>query len=301
MNTTNVTDATAISQSQLYFDWTDWISMSFTLLSFSLNAIVAALFTIYRRLRTPFTVYFLALTFGNAVYCFPVWADILCFHWADFCKDRVLCAVHVYDGWVISAVALHIHVLISVNRVWALYFPISYRRHHTVKTACWIILTVIVYVHLMCLPGVILDAVYNNMPSKLCRLDRSMLRAWVKVVMIVVYDLPVLLMIGCYVSILIGQHKRLRIVHSLGSSFPGRHSGFAVLTTLTTSVVFCWTPYNLLDTLDAYFTVSMPDEVRNATFVLYVLQSMMDPLLIVASVSDLRSTVFNLLRCKTIR
>ena len=106
-----------------------------TVLAFSLNLLVVAFLVKFRHLQTSFTIYLISLCSTNVLYAvlnspFDIYAQI--YGWI---MGNAACAISLYSAWVFSAMAIHSHALITANRVWATFFPISYRNSHNKKWA----------------------------------------------------------------------------------------------------------------------------------------------------------------------
>ncbi|OQV17910.1 hypothetical protein BV898_08039 [Hypsibius exemplaris] len=96
------------------------------------NAVVLAAFIKNRHLRTPFNMYIISLVIADLTQTLldlpftvmsqfiPVWP-----------LGHLACNFRLYGLWVFSAIVRNTHSLISLNRLWALFLPVSYRHYHT--------------------------------------------------------------------------------------------------------------------------------------------------------------------------
>lgn len=87
----------------------------------------------------------------NSLY--PVW-------WLE----ESMCSFYLYASWVLAYVSPYAHILITANRLWAVTFPISYRRNATTKTAVILCLGSWVLAHIFTLPGILMDRIYHKLP-----------------------------------------------------------------------------------------------------------------------------------------
>ncbi len=104
--------------------------------------------------------------------------------------------MHVYN---VSGM-LNAHALITVNRLWAVLYPLHYRPHQTRRGA--VILCAAMWVNVSALKVAVLvpDALYYRRPEVTfqCGLNRSRQMPLLTVHQIVVYDVPILIMIIAY-------------------------------------------------------------------------------------------------------
>lgn len=74
------------------------------------------------------------------------------------------CFIYLYGQYVASAGITHAHINITLNRIWAISLPVSYRNHHTKTVAVLICLVSWGWVHGYMMPGLILNVVYYQAP-----------------------------------------------------------------------------------------------------------------------------------------
>ncbi|XP_055341966.1 muscarinic acetylcholine receptor gar-3-like [Paramacrobiotus metropolitanus] len=208
------------------------------------------------------------------------------------------CTAQNYNYYAISGVAVHLHLLVSLSRAWALFRPISYRNHHTIRVAIAFCVGAVLYVHILVLPGFILDAVYYRVPVENgCWIDASRQTVWMTFVTVVVYDLPKLFIPVCYPVLLWKTLQRRKIAASLRGtrldaaqqlSVPSKareradkenaaFRPFVLLTLFTVGVVVCWMPPMVAYIL-GNFIISWREMVQfeDVVSVLYSLQAILD-------------------------
>ncbi|XP_055356134.1 uncharacterized protein LOC129601362 [Paramacrobiotus metropolitanus] len=149
--------------------------------------------------RTPFNVYILVMTFSHLLYlALTQLMTILTIRYTNWLLHPPVCTLHLYCRYVIVVITVHNHGIITLNRLWALFWPHSYRQHHTYTVAWLICFTMVVYVHVISLPGIILDAVYYRPPGSVCRINAAAQHGWTIFTEIVAFDVPKLFVPLCY-------------------------------------------------------------------------------------------------------
>ncbi|GAV06884.1 hypothetical protein RvY_16796-1 [Ramazzottius varieornatus] len=110
------------------------------------------------------------------------------------------CTLYQYGAWVIAGALCNTHALIALNRLWAVYFPDSYRRKHKKKLAFCECLGMWIYLHVGCLPGIILDHLWYRPPVEIkgCNFVTDAPASWLWTVQLVYFDFPILLVLGVY-------------------------------------------------------------------------------------------------------
>lgn len=103
--------------------------------------------------KQPFSVYLICLLITNlllAIFGNPL--DVIANTHSVWTFGTPWCIVYHYMLTVISACQINAHTLISLNRVWAVTFPFSYRRLHSRTVASLVCFCMYVYVHAIHLP-----------------------------------------------------------------------------------------------------------------------------------------------------
>ncbi|XP_055355483.1 mu-type opioid receptor-like [Paramacrobiotus metropolitanus] len=303
----------------------------FTVLTLLTNLFVLHLFIRYPHLRTPFTVYLINLLLANLVHCLanPLRiVDVLAIPWY---AQSAWCYVQMYSDWVSTAVTLHAHFLVTVNRIWALFAPVSYKNHHSKRFAKLTCLFQWIYAHLLPGPLLILDGLFyhRTLEASLGCVPHIMgtQLVYAQVLEVLVYVLPVIVIVVCYPFLCWKRNKyRVRqlqlavnqvpmsdmkkvLENTYNSMLTGNslvapckaerdHSyGFAVLTAMTVSIVVCWTPSKVYGMIQTFGHVELTG-LSHVGDVLYALQAILDPLLFACSLRMLRRAAVDSLRCK---
>lgn len=128
-----------------------------TVSSLTLNLSLMSLFR-DKRLFTPFNIYIFSLLTANvSVVCINGPFEFLDSLYSAWSFGTVTCTLYLYAGWVLQLVQQMSHALISLNRLWAVTFPHSYRRRHSVKIAVILCGWAWIYGHVLAFPWLLLD------------------------------------------------------------------------------------------------------------------------------------------------
>ncbi|XP_055336596.1 alpha-2B adrenergic receptor-like [Paramacrobiotus metropolitanus] len=160
---------------------------------------------------TPFTIYLLAIFASNVVHLSVVRTlgivNDLRGMWPF---GRAECMLFLYFEKVISIIPVMTHVLISVNRLWAVVYPVSYREHHTKTMATLICLGVVAYANILDLPPFLLDRLryYNWDKSKGCPEITGTFILWTQIETFLNRFLPLLFIIVAYIFLIIKRWQK---------------------------------------------------------------------------------------------
>lgn len=266
----------------------------------------------------------IALLSGNIFFIFFKQSiDIInVLYYDNWWLGEVVCGFYKYSIFVFAGIILHLHVLITANRIWAISFPVSYRNKHTKQFAVFLCLGAVGYVHMLCFPGVMLDIMYYRIPLSCgCILNFVELKSWTTTVQIIVYDVPILFVCGSYLWIAF-QYRRQKgtttaIVHKghqlnqldddvkvpkemSNERFKAKFTrtrrsqvssrAFAVLTFLTASIIISGGPSQVYSTVQMFvdFQSCTLDEI---CLVLYACQTLVDPVAFVIVQNELKNSI----------
>ncbi|XP_055347764.1 melatonin receptor type 1B-like [Paramacrobiotus metropolitanus] len=275
-------------------------------------------------LRTAFNIYLVNLLIANlllVVFQNPL--DILEALYSGWWMGWKVCNLYIYANYVLGGVIMLTHVLIAVNRIWAVTFPVHYRHKHTKCVALGICLVSWMWIHLLILPGIITDALYYRKPVESfgCQVNNAAQAVWAMTMHWVLYVLPTPFILASFPYVIIKQMRHKRLVHSrlLPTDAGGnekrpsrtatenrnmhhadsvnaastenkeqkRSKGMLIFALLTASIFFTWTPGRV------YFTIKLYTSIDNnlafqICYVLFACQSALDPLLFIVALKDLR-------------
>ncbi|OQV25598.1 hypothetical protein BV898_00534 [Hypsibius exemplaris] len=176
------------------------------------NCVVLAAFTKNSNLRTPFNVYIISLVIANLLQaCFDLPFTVYSELHPSWELGRIGCNFYLYAKWTFSAAVRNTHSVISLNRIWALFFPISYRHYHTRSMAIWLCLGSWLYVHIFLLPGLVMDAQFYRVDDGSCQVNTTSQRAWALPTQIVLYNSSVFIVGVSYPIIWLKVRERRKI------------------------------------------------------------------------------------------
>ncbi|XP_055335696.1 alpha-2B adrenergic receptor-like [Paramacrobiotus metropolitanus] len=166
---TNITNVTSNQNNNTTFEyhWT-FVPVTETLIfpcAIILNGVILVSFLRSKQLRIPFNIYLASVLASNIILAIlnsPL--DVLNFISPYWWLGDAWCTVYQYAINVSSGIVMYSHILITINRIWAVTFPHSYRQHHTQKNALILVVLIWVCVHAVTLPGVVMDAVLYRLP-----------------------------------------------------------------------------------------------------------------------------------------
>ncbi|XP_055352479.1 5-hydroxytryptamine receptor 1D-like [Paramacrobiotus metropolitanus] len=307
----------------------------------SITAIILVLYLFYRvdnLSKKPFNVFMLNLIITDFVYCiwenaFDIGIDFLPSYWKT--RNSVICSVYLYSNYTLQAATCNAHMLITLNRLWAILFPHSYKSSQKISVFAAVCLGKWIYLHIVMMPGFIADILYyrQNVSSNGCFFDIAAQPTWNLIMIVLLFVTPLVVMVVSYPFIYykyrVRRHElqRLRPLplsqltipskitnndsqlpqHSLERKPTGtQHSQGAsksaikleiaksnsqtmlILTMLTTSATICWTP-NIVVFM-VYTFIPFPEDLTVFSVVAFIfsVQLLMDPVLFVISLSDLR-------------
>ncbi|GAV04714.1 hypothetical protein RvY_14949 [Ramazzottius varieornatus] len=204
-NGNNMTNVTAsLSASTIKGpNWT--FTPSFTLFvqlsAFINNGVMLFLFAGNAALITPFTVYILNLFASNFIvslffYSVELINELYSAWWLGY----TMCTMYQYTSWVLTGSMCIAHGTIALNRLWAVTFPVSYRRHHKKRFALAVIATLWISLHIIVIPGLVLDALWYRLPMETngCNINTDAPQAWLWFAQLVIMDSPVVIVIAVY-------------------------------------------------------------------------------------------------------
>lgn len=166
-----------------------------------------------KNLRTSFGVHLIFLLSYNLIYSliqnpldmvnnlYPYWT--LSAQW---------CTLYLYTTYVVAALEIHSHLLLTLNRVWA---TTTGSKMLTQKSAVLSCLCTFAYVHMVLLPGCIQDALYYRPTVEAsCFLNSDAQQGWSITVQFLVFFLPEAVILGGYPFIWYKRRARQKM-HSL--------------------------------------------------------------------------------------
>lgn len=309
---------------------TEWnFSLLWTLiiciLVVTLNGFILTLFLSDERLRSqPFNLYLMQLLILNIVYAvlqnpldiinhkYPVWW--LGEHW---------CNVYLFAQSIVSACVMHTHVLVTISRLWAMTFPLTFQRRHSRQTVFMLCGGMLTYVNIIMLPEFI--ALMLHRPPLVGPCSLTFKWGYSAYVRVLIFAMPETIILTAYPVIYYLRRKRaLARAHRVapaasGVQSQGRSNGgsvesirtgknavgnkkkslgnrsyaFTILTLLTCSVFICWTPVNVCFMISTFRPVPYP-ALFQTVLTLFGVHPVLDPLLFTIAMQDLRTAFYRM-------
>lgn len=129
-------------------------TLTIAILTFVMNSATLVAFVTDKILRKqPFSIYLVCLLISNILLVLGANLEVLSHIYPVWTYGLAPCIVYHYTLTKISACQINAHALITINRVWAVTFPISYRHFHSRKIALAICACMWLYVHVVLLPN----------------------------------------------------------------------------------------------------------------------------------------------------
>ncbi|XP_055335716.1 neuropeptide CCHamide-1 receptor-like [Paramacrobiotus metropolitanus] len=259
------------------------------------NAIVLTFFTIRSCRRNSFSVYVMALLMLNIIATVTYYPFILISSLSYWWMGSSMCTFFLYSADVLAFVITLLHMAMALNRIWAVLSPIHYRQYHTRKVAVAIIFIVIILPHFSALPVLITDALYYRFPEERygCGINIQAQLEWMLCNLLLLGVVPIIFLLLSYpvvLSVLMRHHRTGPQVEARRNSrtrprrFPRK--ALVTLTILTGSVICFWLPSVAVAFLDLANLQESVEWLECLAMITYAAQSVLDPFLFAAVLSD---------------
>ncbi|XP_055344661.1 proteinase-activated receptor 1-like [Paramacrobiotus metropolitanus] len=289
------------------FDTDFHMAIVFTFLTLLPNGFLLIFFMCHRHLITPFSVYVISLLTANVVsnnVCLLPYSIIAKITGLEYGTTAItLCLLFQYGDWVIMGVTMYCHVMITMNRLWAVYYPVYYRQRHNTKVAVAICSSTWIVIHLLTLP-MMLKTVLVKMPLlHSCPYDEGRDSVYMDIVGLVIYAFPISFVAGAYPFIFWKTFQTQRrpsvasetitegISRALSVSSGQsriRTRSFMALTFMTVSVVCCYLPTNLPFIIRRFRDFEESVVLGIFKQYAYYVQAVVDPLVFGLCIRDIR-------------
>ncbi|XP_055356486.1 histamine H1 receptor-like [Paramacrobiotus metropolitanus] len=172
---------------------------------------------------TSFSIYLIALYLANLVFFLAARPFLMISEvYATWTLGRSMCIFYLYVAKVVSIIPVYMHVLISVNRLWAYIFPLHYRSYHTKSVALLISLAAVAWVHVFALSGFLVDILRNyrreHIPN--CTSYAGFIMAWKHTEYVVDRILPLCFIVSAYTYLVIKRRQNeegtIQLLHHNG-------------------------------------------------------------------------------------
>ncbi|XP_055357486.1 neuropeptide Y receptor type 1-like [Paramacrobiotus metropolitanus] len=275
-----------------------------------LNCGVLIILVKEKNLRTPFNVYVIVLLCSNLLYVGLNNIMMIMAPFGQWWIGDQACTLELYCRYIVITINIHSHVLVSVNRAWALFWPVSYKNNHTFTVAWLLCLGMVVYVHACQLPGLVLDALYYRVPvqvAKICRFNKQAQLGFSLFSSIWVFDVPKLFIPVCYPILLWKFLRRNNAIHGRSAIVNRTELArrrdhvlrpFILLTMITCSAAVCWIPIMVYYIAVDFVRTMRSDRLEIALIVLYSVEPILDPVFFGLSISNLHNYVVSFWKTK---
>lgn len=205
---------------------------------------------------------------------------------------------------------MYAHMIISLNRTWALILPLHYRDRHSKKVALMGCISMWILVHAALLPRFIYDVVHRDFSSSNEKCEFSDRRKnWLIALQFALYVLPELVILMAFPVIAYKRRRRkvadhiraFRISDSTTSNplrqliqqapLEGNGQAFVALALLTLSILICWTPKNVFVTITQFRAIENSEAVYEIMDLISAVQLITDPVMFIMAFPDLRTAV----------
>ena len=160
-NITNVTD------SQLTVRWSavPAAELAITVITIIGNGLTLVTFVCNRRLLTPFNIYVVNLLITNLL-------NALLLNSLDIVNDLfprwplsfAHCTFFNYCVFALGAGMHFSHTLITLDRLWSVLLPVSYRCRRSPRTSIMLCCGMWLYINAIIIPGIIVEAAFYRIP-----------------------------------------------------------------------------------------------------------------------------------------
>ncbi|XP_055349772.1 rhodopsin-like [Paramacrobiotus metropolitanus] len=266
--------------------------------SFILNSIVFTVYVTQSKIRTPFSVYIISLVVSNildVILFFPFMiANNLGTSDNHFIFGEPGCVVYGYGIAIIRSCCLCSHALITLNRIWAMTFPISYKNIHGFRFAICVCIFVLIAVHSVMVPGVILNEKFRPRPVKTygCWYQVHAESTISSIGIVLFYIFPLIILSSYpYLFFKYLQTKKRIMAQDARTGVLSENKAsrtFGIVTLLSFCTIVCWLPEELVTFL--MMATWSKGSVRAYPIVslLSSFQVLLDPLFLLISSKDLR-------------
>ncbi|XP_055347687.1 fMet-Leu-Phe receptor-like [Paramacrobiotus metropolitanus] len=271
------------------------------------GALLIILTTSYSLRISTFHVYVVNVTLANFLHAilvdpFSIITDI---HGGVWIFSYAVCSFYQFSLWILSAAMQNAHALITLNRLWAIIFPIHYRQTHRRTTAVLLCIGMWICILIILLPGMIPDATYYRllMDRDVCRVNSAGQVDWSITSHFLAYGLAEFIIVIAYPFIVYAHCRRKKTTGTSAPTTRALPSATAagqlpsqnktrsskrlhILTLLTVSVFICWTPGSVVYSILPFRNIDIPLFAD----LLFAFQAALDPVLFMVTLPELRQS-----------
>ncbi|GAU92403.1 hypothetical protein RvY_04486 [Ramazzottius varieornatus] len=296
--------------------WILAVLIALMFVTISANFLILLVFVKNSRLRNPFNTYLFSLAFSDllvGIFAMPFYTAYL--H-AGGTLNTLHCSIWMFFDYFATEISLWTLAVISLDRVWAVTWPVSYRKHNTTVKSLSLLGTAWVLAFCVVLPGFLttrnlnMDKLTTNVTgySDQCSWDIEGMPLWAASINVIALNdfTPCLLTVLCYIITVakIFQMSRMRTRVVVGPSDNAQQAGpkrssrsekkekqaFFLLTLLICSIIVMWTPW-FFYFLWTLATGKWNDTGATVTYWLAYSMSTVNPLLFNVANDDVHSAI----------
>ncbi|XP_055336674.1 muscarinic acetylcholine receptor M3-like [Paramacrobiotus metropolitanus] len=277
------------------------------------NGIVLIAFCASRRLKTPFNYYICNLALADFLVGIIAMPGFIVYNLFNevWPAGTALCTIWMYFDWHMTFESAINLAAVSLDRYWSVRWPVSYKRHTSVKRTILILLATWLYMHIAFFPGYLYDRIVNVYGEHDCFWDLVMNRRFCTAVAVLGYYIPLSVMVFCNWSIGSMVVKRTNATAqdpdvakkyaegetrlTLAKDKARRQrQPLITLAMITVCAVICWAPWVIYFTIAPHYPTALPDILITVGYWMCYLNSTINPYLYIATSDDFRGAIRDL-------
>ncbi|OWA52102.1 hypothetical protein BV898_16564 [Hypsibius exemplaris] len=190
---------------------TTWFTIFTLIATLITNGLIVAVYATRQHLRTPFNAYIVNIAATEILLALAAMPGKLVLSFTGYWPySALLCSAFTVSQQIFSSGLRYAHFLVTVNRVWAVTYPLRYRTVHTKRVASRIIAVTWVFIVGLNAPPSVLGrwSKGSNSVDRECHNDyRGYLIELALATEIVGFDIPVVMIVLCYPFVLYKLHQ----------------------------------------------------------------------------------------------
>ncbi|XP_055353245.1 5-hydroxytryptamine receptor 1E-like [Paramacrobiotus metropolitanus] len=237
-----------------------------------------------------------------------------------------VCAVYLYVLYPLTACQLWAQALITLNRIWAIFHPFSYRMMHTTRMAIFACTFLWAFIHIFGIPLIVTNVTWYRLPGTFyCAINEAAQPVTVHAFEIIMLDVTMCIIYAAYPLLLYKvwssfRKRSMRVTSSTKmGTFTSRNSQnssetarlplqnlkrrhvarrpLVILWLLTISATVCCTPLCIVLLLVSWTAVQPNAFWYNLGSLLYIVQPLLDPVVLIIGLDSLRGALWrNIIR-----
>ncbi|XP_055332316.1 5-hydroxytryptamine receptor 2A-like, partial [Paramacrobiotus metropolitanus] len=293
--------------------WLTAFFVVYILVSLFANLMVISAFCIEPRLRDPFNYFLLNLSISDLTNALFAQTHLAVYtHYNYWPLGYKHCTFWLFFDWLSVNESICMMAVISVDRLWATFWPLHYRQHFNTRRSALVILASWIIVTAGILPGQMYDrlnSVDRYGPTD-CYWDFAGPVAWATPLYVVPFTewIPVFTTLSCYgaTSIRLFVLPRFRSAPSAGA--PAGHQrriikdrqAFVMLCALVVALIIGWFPWLIYSALLTYDNLPFSQLGFLITYWFGYTTAVANPLLLLTFNRTIRRTALSFIRCSDV-